>query len=342
MHEELRSSLEAIFQEMKGGTGVAVYVSYARIIGGIAALYQVLSIYDSLSSGENSFNKLKNFYKVILVALALSFYSPLMGTIDNLFNSIAAGMQQQTTETWSKIERKKELEKIIEKNTEKESSNWKKQKDNAEEAANGKINKGLDEENAKTFNEITNTVAEVTEKGYFQKKIEEILTAIFRTLADLAISALLILRTFFLVVLYTVGPLTIGLSLFPGLKDSFIQWLNHYIGISLWLVIAQILEWVLATVSLNVENNSISIASSGISACAILGFFMVPTMAGMITSAGEAIAEKTTQYAKSNGKKLSNSGKNLYNNAKNRIIGNGGSIEESTTEEAPNKTNKKN
>lgn len=56
------------------------------------------------------------------------------------------------------------------------------------------------------------------------------------------------LRTFFLIVLSILGPLSFAISVYDGFHNTMIQWICQYISIYLWLPISDLFSSVLARI----------------------------------------------------------------------------------------------
>ena len=56
------------------------------------------------------------------------------------------------------------------------------------------------------------------------------------------------LRTFFLVVLSILGPLSFALSVYDGFQGTLTHWLSKYICVYLWLPVADLFSAVLAKI----------------------------------------------------------------------------------------------
>ena len=127
---------------------------------------------------------------------------------------------------------------------------------------------------------------------------------VFREAFELmfAAAALLIdtLRTFFLIVLAILAPLAFAISIFDGFEDNLTQWFSRYIGIYLWLPVADLFSCILAKIQILMLQNDIHAmendptfslhASNGVYIIfliiGIIGYFTIPTVAGWIISSG--------------------------------------------------------
>ncbi len=126
----------------------------------------------------------------------------------------------------------------------------------------------------------------------------------FRGLLELmfAAAALVIdtLRTFFLIVLAILGPISFAISVWDGFQSTMSQWFTRYISVYMWLPVSDLFSSVLARIQvlmlqndiLELQNNpNYSIeASNGVyivfMIIGIIGYFTVPTVANWIIQAG--------------------------------------------------------
>lgn len=126
----------------------------------------------------------------------------------------------------------------------------------------------------------------------------------FRELLELmfAAAALVIdvLRTFFLIVLSILGPISFAISVWDGFQSTLSQWITRYVSIYMWLPVSDLFSSVLARIQVlmleqdimelqNNPNYSVD-ASNGVyivfMLIGIIGYFTIPTVANWIIQAG--------------------------------------------------------
>ena len=125
----------------------------------------------------------------------------------------------------------------------------------------------------------------------------------FRELLELMFNAAALvidtLRTFFLIVLSILGPISFALSCWDGFQASLSQWFVRYISIYLWLPVSDLFSSVLARIQVlmlqqDIEQlsdpNFIPDGSNGVYITfliiGIIGYFTIPTVANWIIQAG--------------------------------------------------------
>ncbi len=106
------------------------------------------------------------------------------------------------------------------------------------------------------------------------------------------------LRTFFLIVLSILGPLSFGISIWSGFESTLTWWIMRYISVYLWLPVADLFSSLLSRIQvLLLENqiqelqdpNYIGDGSSTIyiiyMIIGIIGYFTIPSVCGWIIQA---------------------------------------------------------
>ena len=123
-------------------------------------------------------------------------------------------------------------------------------------------------------------------KKWFQELFRNLLELMFQA-AALVIDTL---RTFFLVVLSILGPISFAISVWDGFQATLTQWFVRYISIYLWLPVSDLFSSVLARVQVLVDPNFIPDGSNAVYITfliiGIIGYFTIPTVAGWIVQAG--------------------------------------------------------
>lgn len=107
------------------------------------------------------------------------------------------------------------------------------------------------------------------------------------------------LRTFFLVVLCILGPLSFALSIYEGFQSTLTNWIARYISVYLWLPVADIFSAVLSKIQALMLESDIAVlqdpsyipdGNDGIYIVffiiGIIGYFSVPTVSEWIIQSG--------------------------------------------------------
>lgn len=132
-------------------------------------------------------------------------------------------------------------------------------------------------------------------KLWFRQLVSDFFELLFNA-AALSIDTI---RTFFLVVLSILGPLSFALSVYDGFQATLTTWLSRYISIYLWLPVADLFSAVLSKIQALMLQSDINLlrdpsyvpdGSNGMYIIfliiGIIGYFTIPTVAGWIIQAG--------------------------------------------------------
>ncbi|HEV2483189.1 MAG TPA: conjugative transposon protein TraJ [Puia sp.] len=163
-------------------------------------------------------------------------------------------------------------------------------------------------------------------KSFFNLKnmIKVWLSEVLEIVYEAAALCINTLRTFNLIVLAILGPIVLGLSVFDVFRHSLSTWLARYVNVFLWLPVANIFGAIIATVQAQmirldiqqIRTNGSTYFSSGDIAylifllIGILGYFVVPSVAGYIVQAagGDALIGKVGKVVRSSGEKVVRAG----------------------------------
>lgn len=130
--------------------------------------------------------------------------------------------------------------------------------------------------------------------------VKEVMSQILEVIFYAASLCLNTMRTFNLVILGLLGPITFGFAVFDGLQSSLSGWITRYINTFLWLPVCNIFGFLIGKIQqkmLLLDLKQIEDAGdtffSSTDVCylifmliAIIGYFTVPTVAGYIVNVG--------------------------------------------------------
>lgn len=132
-------------------------------------------------------------------------------------------------------------------------------------------------------------------KMWFRQLVSDFFELLYNA-AGLTIDTL---RTFFLVVLAILGPLSFALSIYDGFQSTLTNWISRYISVYLWLPVADIFSAVLSKIqTLMLQADIVALqdpsyipdGSNGVYIIfliiGIIGYFSVPTVAEWIIQLG--------------------------------------------------------
>lgn len=134
-----------------------------------------------------------------------------------------------------------------------------------------------------------------------QVSIRELIYNIVDFLYQAASLCIDTIRTFFMVLLIIVGPISIGVSVFDGFKDNLTKWIDRYATVVLWAACANIFTAILSKVQVMMLQRALSeMAANGEEVAfsssdmvyiifmliGVVGYATVPALAGYIVESG--------------------------------------------------------
>ena len=286
LHQILRNLYEEMMPLCSQMTGVA------KGIAGLGALFYVAyRVWQSLSRAEpvDVYPLLRPF----VIGFCIMFFpTVVLGTINSVLSPVVTGtngiLQTQTLDMNQYREQKDRLElEAMKRNPE---TSYLVDKE--------EFDKKLDDLGITDAPEICGMYidrAMYNTKKCFQELFRNLLELMFQA-AALVIDTL---RTFFLVVLSILGPISFAISVWDGFQATLTQWFVRYISIYLWLPVSDLFSSVLARIQVlmlqkDIEQltdpNFIPDGSNAVYITfliiGIIGYFTIPTVAGWIVQAG--------------------------------------------------------
>ena len=286
LHQILRNLYEEMMPLCSQMTGVA------KGIAGLGALFYVAyRVWQSLSRAEpvDVYPLLRPF----VIGFCIMFFpTVVLGTINSVLSPVVTGtngiLQTQTLDMNQYREQKDRLElEAMKRNPE---TSYLVDKE--------EFDKKLDDLGITDAPEICGMYidrAMYNTKKWFQELFRNLLELMFQA-AALVIDTL---RTFFLVVLSILGPVSFAISVWDGFQATLTQWFVRYISIYLWLPVSDLFSSVLARIQVlmlqkDIEQltdpNFIPDGSNAVYITfliiGIIGYFTIPTVAGWIVQAG--------------------------------------------------------
>lgn len=286
LHQILRNLYEEMMPLCSQMTGVA------KGIAGLGALFYVAyRVWQSLSRAEpvDVYPLLRPF----VIGFCIMFFpTVVLGTINSVLSPVVTGtngiLQTQTLDMNQYREQKDRLEiEAMKRNPE---TSYLVDKE--------EFDKKLDDLGITDAPEICGMYidrAMYNTKKWFQELFRNLLELMFQA-AALVIDTL---RTFFLVVLSILGPISFAISVWDGFQATLTQLFVRYISIYLWLPVSDLFSSVLARIQVlmlqkDIEQltdpNFIPDGSNAVYITfliiGIIGYFTIPTVAGWIVQAG--------------------------------------------------------
>lgn len=286
LHQILRNLYEEMMPLCSQMTGVA------KGIAGLGALFYVAyRVWQSLSRAEpvDVYPLLRPF----AIGFCIMFFPTMvLDTINSVLSPVVTGtnsiLQTQTLD----MNRYREQKDILELEA------MKRNPETAYLVDKEEFDRKLDDLGITDAPEICGMYidrAMYNTKKWFQEMFRNLLELMFQA-AALVIDTL---RTFFLVVLSILGPISFALSVWDGFHATLTHWLVRYISIYLWLPVSDLFSSVLARIQVLmlqkdieqlIDPNFIPDGSNAVYITfliiGIIGYFTIPTVAGWIVQAG--------------------------------------------------------
>ena len=287
LHTILRDLYEEMMPLCENMAGVA------QGIAGLGALFYIAyRIWRSLAAAEpvDVFPLLRPF----AIGFCIMFFpTVVLGTINSVMSPIVQGtagmLEDQTLDMKKYREEKDQLE--YEKMMSDPSTAY--LVDDAE------FDRQIDELGV---TEVGTAAGMYIERGMY--KVKKAIQNFFRELLEMLFQAASLtidtIRTFFLVVLAILGPISFAISVWDGFQNTMVQWICRYIQTYLWLPVADLFSTILAKIQVLMLQNDISELTNNPAAdldgsntaytifmiIGIIGYFTIPTVAGWIIQAG--------------------------------------------------------
>ena len=288
LHQILRSLYQDMMPLCSQMTGVA------KGIAGLGALFYVAyRVWQSLSRAEpvDVYPLLRPF---VLGFCIMFFPSVVLGTINNVLSPVVKGTNNiLQTQTFDMNEYREQKDRL-------EYEAMKRNPETAYLVDKESFDNKLDE--LGVMDAIEACGMYVDRAMYNMKKAVQ---NFFRELLELFFQAasLLIdtLRTFFLIVLSILGPVSFALAVYDGFQSTLTTWLSRYICIYLWLPVSDLFGAILSRIQILMLQQDIKQmqdptfipdASNSVYCIfmiiGIIGYFCVPTVSSWIIQAGGA------------------------------------------------------
>jgi conjugative transposon TraJ protein len=287
LHTILRSLYDEMMPLCEDMTGVA------QGIAGLGALFYVAyRIWQSLARAEpiEVFPLLRPF----VIGFCIMFFpTVVLGTINSVMSPIVQGsasmLEGQTLDMQKYREEKDRLEY----------EQMMRDPSTAYLVDDAEFDRQIDELG---ITEVGTAAGMYIERGMY--KMKKAISNFFRELLEMLFQAASLtidtIRTFFLIVLAILGPISFALSVWDGFQNTLVQWICRYIQTYLWLPVADLFSTILAKIQVLMLQNDISELTNnpnadldGSNTCyivfmiiGIIGYFTIPTVAGWIIQAG--------------------------------------------------------
>jgi len=140
------------------------------------------------------------------------------------------------------------------------------------------------------------------ERGVYnlKKSIRDWFRELLEILFQAAALVIDTIRTFYLIVLAILGPISFAISVYDGFQSTMTQWISRYVSVYLWLPVSDMFSSILAKIQVLMLQNDITQLQSNpnysvdasntvyiiFMIIGIIGYFTVPSVSNWIIQAG--------------------------------------------------------
>ena len=288
LHEVLRNLYQEMMPLYSSMTGVA------KGLAGLGALFYIASrVWQALSRAEpiDVYPLLRPF----AIGICIMFFPTIvLGTINSVLSPIVTGTHQILEgQTFDMNEYRTQKDKL-------EYEAMIRNPETAYLVSNEEFDKQLDDLGWSP-SDLATMMGMYVERGTYsiKKSVKDSLRELLEILFNAAALVIDTIRTFNLVVLSILGPISFALSVYDGFQATLTQWLSRYISMYLWLPVSDLFSAILARIQVLMlqqdiealaDPNFIPDSSSTVyiifMIIGIIGYFTVPTVANWIIHAG--------------------------------------------------------
>ena len=286
--------LEKLFEEMMPLSNKLI--DTGRALAGFAALWYIsLRVWRHIANAEpiDFFPLLRPF----AIGIAIAMFPAVIALMNGVLKPIEQGTRAMATDSHQAIlhhinQREKIMETPPDAVFPEDNSGTEKYEDNESSQGGGGFF-GL--KNVFNWFSIKNAIS-----LWFSEGLHILYAA-----ASLCIN---VIRTFYLVVLAIIGPLSFGLSIFDGFGNTLVTWFARYIHVYMWLPVANVFGAICSKLLENMvlydQGFMSSTAYLVFMVIAIIGYTTVPTVAGYIVQPGgnDTLLHKVNNAARATGK----------------------------------------
>jgi conjugative transposon TraJ protein len=291
----LQVTLQNVYDAMIVHCSELIGISSA--IAGFGTLWHVAShVWEDIAEARPV--SLKPLYRPLTIGFAIAFFPYVIALINGVMSPTVTGtaaiVNDSNQAVATLLQQKQEaLQK---------SNDWQMYAGATGSGNQEKWEELSGEADSGTFSGLSNRVKfEMAKASYnLKNSIKVWLSEILQVLFEAAALCINTVRTFYLVILAILGPLSFAFSVYKGLEDSLSQWLSRYIHVYLWLPVANIFGSLIGQVQQEMikldisQLNATGQTTFGTTDAAyiifllmgIVGYFTVPSVTQYIIRAG--------------------------------------------------------
>lgn len=290
--DNLHQILRSLYYEMMPMCSNMIGV--AKGIAGLGALFYVAHrVWQSLSRAEpiDVYPLLRPF----AIGFCILFFSSfVLGTLNSILSPVVTGTNSMLASQTLDMNALRDQRDLLEREA------MLRNPETAFLVSDEEFDKQLDELGW-SVKDLGTMTSMYYERGIYnlKKSIQDAFKSFLEILFQVAALIIDTIRTFYLIVLSILGPIAFAISIYDGFQFTLTGWLSRYITVYLWLPVSDLFSTMLAKIQTlmigkeitALENpNYIPDGSNTVyiifMLIAIVGYFVVPTVAGWIIQAG--------------------------------------------------------
>jgi conjugative transposon TraJ protein len=283
MDESLHQILRQLYDEMLPLCDSLIGV--ARGLAGLGAIFYIANrVWRHMANNEPI-----DFYPLFrpfVIGWCIMFFPLVIGVLNGVLDPIVTATGTLVDNQNIEVRQfQEQLSKLEESSMKKEGKGW--MVDDAD------FEKKLDELNPTEIGEMAGMY---TERAMYQMQtsVREWFKEMLIVLYEAASLVLDTIRTFFLIVMAIIGPISFGLAVFDGFQGTLTNWIARYVNVFLWLPVANIFGAIVSKINVLMLQKDIADLQHGgdfdatntaylvFLLIGIFGYTCVPTVAGWI------------------------------------------------------------
>ena len=291
--DNLHHVLRTLYVEMMPLCGNMVGI--AKGLAGLGALFYVASrVWQSLSRAEEI--DVYPLLRPFAIGVCIMFFPTMvLGTLNTVLSPVVKGTNQMMTSQTL------DMNKLREQRDKLEREAMLRNPETAFLVSNEEFDKKLDELSGLNLKHLMTMSSMYIERSMYnlKKSMQDAFKSFLEILFQAAALIIDTIRTFYLIVLSILGPIAFAIGVYDGFQSTITGWLSRYISVYLWLPVSDLFSAMLAKIQtlmigreiIALENPAYIPDGSSVvyiifMLISIVGYFVIPTVAGWIIQAG--------------------------------------------------------
>ncbi len=289
LHQVLRMLYEEMMPLVGNMTGIA------KGVAGLGALFYVASrVWQSLARAEEI--DVYPLLRPFAIGLCILFFpTVVLGTINGVLSPIVKGTNQMmASQTLDMNKLRQQRDKL-------EHEAMLRNPETAFLVSNEAFDKKIEDMQGLNPKHLITITSMYVERGMYnlKKSMQDAFKSFLEILFQAAALIIDTIRTFYLIVLSILGPIAFAIGIYDGFQSTITGWISRYISVYLWLPVSDLFSAMLAKIQTlmlgkeiaalsnpNYLPDSSSVVYIIFMLIGIVGYFVIPTVAGWIIQAG--------------------------------------------------------